>query len=344
MPLLVGLANVPVELLVHIFSFACTDAGHTGCALKLVCRAFYDLCVQTSLDIQFAAVCGKRSINAFLAILKGRVLRRVESLFLCEQDARAYDLNVSALRQMEEILVTISSTHLQILTVEYCSAVSSFGVHSLIPTRFPSLRELSISGPFYETAFQRTCMHALPRLTHLHIKKYRKLPTDFGPALARICPNLTHLRIMHVAYNRPDGGPLPQFVRGYIRSEDPDDVVPLAVNPTTSRKYKGKDKGKDKVIPPTIPPCLHRVIIDFLPLPPMLSRPGTIQLTAIAHLQMFRRFAETTRTAMVGGKRDLVVLQAPLNMFGLMENQWIPDFSEGKWMERSVGMGKGCWV
>lgn len=82
------LVTLPVELLTLIFSFACTDAGQTGCFLGLVCKPFRDVCLHTGVDIQFARVCGERRLGCFLDMLEKREerARKVESLFLSYDD------------------------------------------------------------------------------------------------------------------------------------------------------------------------------------------------------------------------------------------------------------------
>ena len=74
----------PPELLAAIFSYACTDTGYTGYSLNLVCKTFHEVCLDTSIDIQSAAVCGPRKMESFLEMLRGRAeaKRRVVSLFL----------------------------------------------------------------------------------------------------------------------------------------------------------------------------------------------------------------------------------------------------------------------
>ena len=75
---------MPPELLPTIFSYACTDAGQTGCILDLVCKAFRNVCLDTAVDIQSASLCGRHKIELFLNMLhrRERQKRRVASLFL----------------------------------------------------------------------------------------------------------------------------------------------------------------------------------------------------------------------------------------------------------------------
>lgn len=78
-------ASLPIELLLLIFSFACTDGGQAGCALDLVCRTFRDVCLDTGVDIQSALVHGEPGkMEAFLDMLRKRpaTKRKVRFLFL----------------------------------------------------------------------------------------------------------------------------------------------------------------------------------------------------------------------------------------------------------------------
>ena len=82
----------PPELLAHIFTYACTDTGFTGYALNLVCKTFHEVCLDTSLDIQSAAVCGPQKMKLFLEMLHGRAetKRKVVSLFLSYRDGSGW--------------------------------------------------------------------------------------------------------------------------------------------------------------------------------------------------------------------------------------------------------------
>ena len=76
--------NIPPEILIPIFKYACTDVGHTGCSLSLVSRAFRRFCLDTGVDITSAAVCGASKLKAFLKMLRRRkpTDRRVNHLLL----------------------------------------------------------------------------------------------------------------------------------------------------------------------------------------------------------------------------------------------------------------------
>lgn len=46
-----SLQAAPTELLMKIFTHACSDTGYTGYTLNLVCKAFREICLDTALDI-----------------------------------------------------------------------------------------------------------------------------------------------------------------------------------------------------------------------------------------------------------------------------------------------------
>ena len=78
------LQTIPIELLLAIFSYACTDGGQTGCTLNLVSRVFRRICLDTAADIRVVALCGVYQLESFLKLLCGRpeTKRKVMSLFM----------------------------------------------------------------------------------------------------------------------------------------------------------------------------------------------------------------------------------------------------------------------
>ncbi|THH26865.1 hypothetical protein EUX98_g7319 [Antrodiella citrinella] len=150
---------------------------------------------------------------------------------------------------------------------------------------------------------------------------------------------------------RADGGVLPRFVRAYISTQHAVEPPSMPLHPPPSSPSCPRIRRGKSNTTGTVPPCLHRVIIEFLPLSPSHGTPiSAVHLTAIAHAEMFRRLAEQLHGADENGavatttKRTLQMLQAPMNLFFLSENQCIPEFSVAKWLERSTGTGKGCWI
>lgn len=83
-PTTITFQSIPLEVLPAIFSYACTDEGHTGCTIGLVCKAFRAVCLDTGVDIQCALVGGKTKMEAFLNMMQKRekAKRRVEALLL----------------------------------------------------------------------------------------------------------------------------------------------------------------------------------------------------------------------------------------------------------------------
>ncbi|THH26872.1 hypothetical protein EUX98_g7323 [Antrodiella citrinella] len=268
----VGLTNAPVELLVDIFSLACTDAGYTGCALKLVSRAFCDICTQTSLDIQFASVCGRRRMRVFLSLLKRRTIemRRVKSLFLCEQETRGgrwseiLHVRSDPTEEMLEILCTISPSYLQILSVEFrFHTTDTIRIIPVVPVRFPSLRELSISGPFNVDSFALTHAHAL---TAAHAPAHQAARR--APVRPRALPH-AHLPQPHAPAHHAQRVPArgrrrPPPLRACIHQHTArgraslDAPAPAAVEPVVYPYQAGKVQYYG-YSPSVSAPCHHRV-------------------------------------------------------------------------------------
>lgn len=78
------LTTAPEDIVLRIFSFACTDDGQTGRSLVIVSKAVRALCRDTGIDIQCVAVCGRLNMEQFLHNLQGREerSRNVMSMFL----------------------------------------------------------------------------------------------------------------------------------------------------------------------------------------------------------------------------------------------------------------------
>ncbi|TCD61692.1 hypothetical protein EIP91_008043 [Steccherinum ochraceum] len=186
---------LPAELLLYIFSFACTDSGETGCALNETSNTFRAICLNSSVDIQYVAIYGTRRIDCFLNAVQRRPLRsrRVKALLLkdnCE-DTPDWDMVVDVL----------SRPHLRVLHLfTYISNVAEF----LLPSGF--------SLPYLDSSSNLSV--PLPRLTDLHLFSIRvlrsatehtfstvqclriqQIPYNLSAILPRLFPNLVELTI-----------------------------------------------------------------------------------------------------------------------------------------------------
>ena len=234
---------------------------------------------------------------------------------------------------MLRILRMISPRHLRVLYIEYPYGSPFPEAVPLLPVTFPNLVELSISGPLTPVSFEQSKL--IPRLERLHIRKYTILPFSFGDELARICPSLTHLRIMALQiYN--SRAVLPGFVRDFVEGES--------------------SSWQSRSVP--FPSTLHRVIIEFLPLQCSNDRDAiSARSTHLAHVEIYQRIASYGRQSGITGTEDkegsqgsfrpsLLVLPPAVAMshVEIVGKIWMADFSRTKWLERSTNSGGGCWV
>ncbi|KZP07164.1 hypothetical protein FIBSPDRAFT_690359, partial [Athelia psychrophila] len=74
----------PTELWRHIFAFACTDGGQTGCALSLVSRYIHEC--SKPFKLRSVALHGVPQIYAFSALLSDAPvsLNHVQHLFISD--------------------------------------------------------------------------------------------------------------------------------------------------------------------------------------------------------------------------------------------------------------------
>ncbi|TCD61693.1 hypothetical protein EIP91_008044 [Steccherinum ochraceum] len=204
---------LPVELLLLIFRFACTDGGPTGCILNLTCKAFRALCVDTSVDVRISYVAGIRQADKFLEMLlaRGPRGRRVESLFLAlgkrhfwyerrrkrggnEQSAETIAHDRKTL--LNAVLLSISPTHLRTLSIQAFSDVTTST--PILPISFPNLTSLTIDGVMRDTvsSIAWSASHPQSALTNLEIRNKTSLPaTFFSSTLPDLFPNVVRVAI-----------------------------------------------------------------------------------------------------------------------------------------------------
>ncbi|KAJ3489261.1 hypothetical protein NLI96_g2238 [Meripilus lineatus] len=204
--------SLPQEILIRIFSFACTDTGTTGYSLSLVSKAFYHALRRTGVDLQSASVCGVTQMLKFAAMLERRKAlrepRHVKNLYISDRElpkqssSRSrgggdFEICKTALEHSFSFLVfilnSISTSHLQRLTIDF-EVVEA--LPSLVPILLPALEELTVSGPIDSSSFRNS--HRAPSLKRLHIASHDSLPTDFWSAISYVSPNIVDLRISSI--------------------------------------------------------------------------------------------------------------------------------------------------
>ena len=159
---------LPLELVVQIFSLACTDTGQTGCSLGLVCRAFWGICLSTGVDLQVVSLRKLQRVRIFLDVLRRREesVRKIQSLMLVERGrldpegdpttpgerceflsgCLAISTCCTDLREISQtvsqIMTTVSPDHLRILAVYLPFWCNAGDAPALLPVNLPHLDEL----------------------------------------------------------------------------------------------------------------------------------------------------------------------------------------------------------
>ena len=212
----------PVEILYLIFSYACTDDGHTGRALSLVSRNIRVL--SRPYQFQSIAVYGDRQIAAFADLLETLepASRCVRHLFLTDiRRAWMEDPGIpagldrfrtanllclpgrpTAMFNADDLLrlVRLVSPHLNTLAL---ILFNPYGRNPL-SLAFPSLTELTIHLTSLSVVAHWQEPHAnapdpeitaCPSLRRLHVIQNNPLHSNVPAAVSRIAPRLTHLRL-----------------------------------------------------------------------------------------------------------------------------------------------------
>ncbi|TCD61688.1 hypothetical protein EIP91_008039 [Steccherinum ochraceum] len=219
------LPSIPVELLLSIFSFACTDDGQTGRALNATSKAFRDICLGSSVDLQCVAIHGCYGIKLFSDIVSQRKYPRVESLLLSDDSDYGDDSELAYFTL--DILHALSRPHLRILHIN-TNIRDHFRSRSppeddqrhpvaWLPISFPSLVDLQLPCHLHHFNFSYTSTTTSPALRSLRIALV--LP-GLSTLLAREFPNLVDLTI-----DAPITGPIAAetflYLGEYCRSGPP---------------------------------------------------------------------------------------------------------------------------
>ncbi|TCD66073.1 hypothetical protein EIP91_001831 [Steccherinum ochraceum] len=383
------LLGIPNELLTPIFSYACADGGKTGATLSLVCREIRDICKSTGADITTAVLCGEKQLKRFLFMLRRRpyYARKVRSLFLYPTpqplddptgDVRCKD-NRKAVSYMLAILKTITAYHLVTLSININTGRLPHPLVPLVPFQFPSLRELSISGPLSEDSFQQSLI--APRLERLRIMDYDSVPPDFGEHLTRLFPRLTHLRI-DTPSETGNSPALPRFLHAYCKLQRPSAEVPPSPPvpraghfaglwgwPNLQLQLPATTVAEDLAVesasistsrprPKPVPPSLHRIVIAFRP-SVLNAADGTVlyQRYASVHRRIYKKIASEQNFYTIAHREDEVDKRKKSMLIILPDSElyadpmnlnrrafWIFSQDFKHWEERANGTGKGCWV
>ncbi|TCD59909.1 hypothetical protein EIP91_011202 [Steccherinum ochraceum] len=338
-------STLPIELATTIFTLACTDGGETGCSLSLVSKSFRYVCKNSGADITTAVVRGELRLEKILSTLRRRRIRarRVRSLFLffCASDDSEemgdFRSNKDFASLMKSILKSISPLHLEILTINSCSEEPG-PFSSILPVSFPYLRELSIRGAPYPTSFTRS--FPAPNVQRLFIQHCHHLPDDFGAALTRLFPNLTHLR---VDLEDPDADPPGQHVFDLadLQHRVGGTTVTIPLKKNVAQLLRIPKEGPL----PAVPPRLRRVIAGSQYCADIDTEP--CGKAFIYHLIQREQscFGVSTRESEDG--RSMFFLPA-VNVLDVEVTEQAVDeklfrYSRESWLERTNGTGEGCW-
>jgi len=236
--------HLPAELLLEIFSYACTDGGYTG--RSIACVSKHINAVSEGVRYRSLAVYGTRHIEALSFRLTSSEpdsgLRKVHHLLLSDRPLGVGASTPSSSRTSRipdgadtgaelvtnvTFILTAVAPHLETLllilttlrkptplSLSVLSFFSDLPFLPLIPTELPNLRELTVTSPLFPLSLQLS-KRAL-RLERLHIATHTELPITLGTSLRKVTPNLTHLRVSSLR-GRSDGGGLLDMLKTFIR-------------------------------------------------------------------------------------------------------------------------------
>ncbi|KAI0802013.1 hypothetical protein BC629DRAFT_160810 [Irpex lacteus] len=199
----------PPEIHARIVSYACTDAGYTGCALSLVSHYFSQ--VSSPYRWQCIALPGYDQIICFANILaRSKTRRPIHHLFLSD---RRSELVLSSTDDYETKFLSIFASVLQyaaptLRSLSFFSDASFYygaqSVSQCLSTPYPFLQELTIracctSSRLVGNQSGDTLPCNMPDLTHLHLAlPYHGLSRDGLQAthnlVRSISSAISHLR------------------------------------------------------------------------------------------------------------------------------------------------------
>jgi hypothetical protein len=182
----------PPELLLKIFSLACTDGGPTGCSLSLVSRHIRD--VSAPARLHSVALRGLPRMRLFAALLEQNPKHaRVEHLFLTDNGGRK-DLGDNPKAVYTAIITAVGPT---LITLAMSLLYANVYIEHVVPEgcSMPKLRDLSMASSVFSVHEAKA--PNLPALRRLHFFGMSPSNTD-APLLdlaAAGAPGVTHMRL-----------------------------------------------------------------------------------------------------------------------------------------------------
>jgi hypothetical protein len=254
--------NCPVELILKIFSYACTDGGRTGCALSLVSRWIH--AVATPVRFQTVSLTGLSQMRLFINALEALPAPpRVSHLLLSDNGiADSESEKPDRCAQWETVCGSIVSTLCGSL-ISLMADLRSAGVTTAglirADSNFPLLQDLSIACTIERLSMTFPPTPPLmPNLRRLHLFSNASEISRIRSFISG-SPQITHIRLS----NSPDEAWLVQFLEAALRKESeilrlPGGLKQLIVQPAESpynlnayygtmmmRFFNVRDKFKD---------------------------------------------------------------------------------------------------
>lgn len=208
--------KLATELLQHIFTYACTDGGYTGCSLSAVSKHIRI----ASRSVRFYSVALKNSppqITQLLSLLGEESSQssgyppRVRHLYLeCRYSSDCIQATCTGERSSQDEfwtrytnilsqLLRAVAHDLRTLTVVFDWWVTAHRLKFSAPCAFPALQELTVAEDHTFLTGFTDGPTLLPSLKRLHVVSPRTM--DFIQ-LARHAPRLTDLRVSDVGTDR----------------------------------------------------------------------------------------------------------------------------------------------
>ncbi|KAJ3542279.1 hypothetical protein NM688_g5985 [Phlebia brevispora] len=209
------LSNLPTEILLKIFRFACLDDGRAGRSLSAVSRSIRTISAEFRYQSLALEITRARTTKLLLQTLNATPehLRRIRHLYIDRSRIHAvltdpwfgvdmptrYKKEKETGRDLRELL-RLAAPHLQTLTLIFLAGVKQSlekGDLHLEELQMPMLQELTIDCPM--RLFRRISPSFAPSLVRLCIPS-RLLIEQFGRSAATTFPRLTQLLILPMKY------------------------------------------------------------------------------------------------------------------------------------------------
>lgn len=207
----------PVELLVTIARFACTDGGYTGCSLSLVSHYFRD--ATKPARYHSVALTSSDRIRRFRMVLQTAETTPVIRHLLISlslnpdggdlmrggghRDWETPDCEGPSESVIEKTIHTILRAAAPTLITLFLD--DTIGLRDTIPDHYPHLRDLCVSSIFDSPTYTDAIAPdncPFPSLSRLLITSGCHYMVRLGHwrNLARVAPNVVHIRLMDAEY------------------------------------------------------------------------------------------------------------------------------------------------